>query len=588
MVEKVLRVEHAHTGHLSSTMITRLTRVGCFPDNNASANVLTRPMNCAPFTPTSVGQMRGWLNVCLRSHIKCKRARLREFPTRLIHIPRSPNHQDRLRLMTETSRAGPYAALSYCWGPAAAAQMKTTKGTIARWSGELPWQEIPPTIQDAVRVTYQLGFRYLWVDALCIIQDDEEDKDREIPKMSAIYSDADITIVASRASSVQEGFLHRRRFKTPVAFRLPFRSKRGQLGTIQLVMPQTGRWNANLEPLDTRAWAMQERLLARRALEFGTRQTRFFCQEYIDGQCDGWTPYAEYSLGRAKSLPHVDKLGHVSEHPLTTWDHMVSSYTHRSLTNQEDRIFAISGLAEAFSKWISGQYLAGLWSAGLPGNLLWEVHNTEVTDRPTQDQAPSWSWIAVKGSIKPKYFKTKGRPPVARDFEIVEVSARPKITKAPFGALSRGFLRVKARLKAAEWKQVRGGRPDAHSDRLRVPCASSSNEFLALRSRSDARELDGLGKGWSLIHLLLVLESQEPDSLEQSSSSLESEAGYSGLMLKEEGVGVYSRLGMFSFTPTFNNYHDSDHPQSEVQWQSRFHFQSSWFADCVAQTIILI
>ena len=413
--------------------------------------------------------------------------------------------------------------------------------------------------------------------------------------MSAIYSDADITIVASRASSVQDGFLHNRRFETPVAFRLSFRSSGGRLGTIQLVEPEWSSCENDLEPLDSRAWAMQERLLARRALEFGTRQTRFFCQEHIDGHCDGWTPHAETSGGRADRLPAIDKDGDSLEDLLMAWDRMVVSYTHRSLTNQEDKILAISGLAERFSTWIPGQYLAGLWSAGLPRNLLWEVERTGVTYRSMQDQVPSWSWAAVKGNLgrRPNGFRVAAHllppppPPVAGDFDIVEVLACPKIAEAPFGALSRGSLRVKGRLKATEWKQVKNAMFDTWCDRLRVPGASSSNEFLALRARSDAIELDGLGKDWSLIHLLLVLESQEPDSLEQSSPFLEPQALYSGLMLREEGIGVYSRLGVFSFTPSFN-YLDSYHPQSEAEWRSRFHFQSSWFADCLAQTVTLI
>ena len=103
--------------------------------------------------------------------------------------------------------------------------------------------------------------QFLWVDALCIVQDDEQDVEKEISLMPQIYGKAAVAIAASRAENVQEGFLHDRIVTENVdkVFEMPFRCPNRQMGTILLV---EARRLYLEEPLDTRGWEMQERLLS--------------------------------------------------------------------------------------------------------------------------------------------------------------------------------------------------------------------------------------------------------------------------------------------------------------------------------------
>jgi hypothetical protein len=90
-----------------------------------------------------------------------------------------------------------YVALSYVWGP-------PSKDDAEYVFPNLPAQ-LPPTIEDAIKVTKRLGIQYLWIDRYCINQNDPEDKMRQILQMGAIYSSAQLTIVAAAGSGPQYG-----------------------------------------------------------------------------------------------------------------------------------------------------------------------------------------------------------------------------------------------------------------------------------------------------------------------------------------------------------------------------------------------
>jgi hypothetical protein len=98
---------------------------------------------------------------------------------------------------SEPAEMGGYAALSYCWG--GFQQVTSTTAKLEQYQNRLDFRSFPKTIHDALTVTRSLGIPYLWVDALCILQDDEDDKAREIQKMGDVYSNAMITISAASA-----------------------------------------------------------------------------------------------------------------------------------------------------------------------------------------------------------------------------------------------------------------------------------------------------------------------------------------------------------------------------------------------------
>ena len=139
----------------------------------------------------------------------------------------------------------------------------------------IPTFTLPQTIQDAITITRKLGLQYLWVDALCIIQDSASDKDKEIAKMDRIYQNSQLTIFAASAEKCQDGFLATRslRGKFSPSIKLaciPFACPNGASGTVSL--RECDSYDIADEPLSKCGWALQERVLSSRLLIYGCCQ----------------------------------------------------------------------------------------------------------------------------------------------------------------------------------------------------------------------------------------------------------------------------------------------------------------------------
>lgn len=180
----------------------------------------------------------------------------------------------------------PYAALSYCWGTRS--NLKTTKNNVQSFRKSIEWEDLPPTLQDAIRVCRELAIRYIWIDALAIIQDDSSDLAKTLSQMPAIYAGACITIIASRATGVHEGFLGPR-IASPHpedVFKLPYKCHDGSLGSIVLYEMYGGEDTlSSQEPAEKRCWTLQERVLSPQTLDYGTMQLSWACKT-SDAQLD--------------------------------------------------------------------------------------------------------------------------------------------------------------------------------------------------------------------------------------------------------------------------------------------------------------
>jgi Heterokaryon incompatibility protein (HET) len=149
---------------------------------------------------------KDWLTECVQNHVNC---RFRTFdlaalPSRLLDVDLGPNSETvRVEDTVELGFGVQYLALSHCWG--SVATIKLTSKSLERCYFSISVDELPKTFRDAVSITRRLGFRYLWIDSLCIIQDLEKDWKCESAKMGSIYRNSTCCIAAVAARDSEGG-----------------------------------------------------------------------------------------------------------------------------------------------------------------------------------------------------------------------------------------------------------------------------------------------------------------------------------------------------------------------------------------------
>ncbi|KAI0122304.1 HET-domain-containing protein [Daldinia grandis] len=350
-----------------------------------------------------------------------------------------------------------YAALSYCWGSKSEAerQLKTTRDSIKNHTSQIKLESLPQTVADAVQVCRALGIRYLWVDALCIIQDDPDDWAAEAFEMSNVYAHSFITLCILQGESCLSGFStipH-----APQMLKINFRSKLDSSvsGKLYLRMMHTpeenlkqGRqligYNSDVpaqEDFDKaawskRGWTFQEAQLSPRKLFFGKLTFHFDCgniHESADGsKFDGHGLVAQGDM----------ELNGIMKY----WYRLVTEYGNRTLTYEHDRFPALSALARSISgKFPDQQYLAGLWKSDLHRGLLWTPY--AWTDLKTYLErleggytAPTWSWASrPNGLVWVGGFKPDN--PFSPEFELGDTIVVAENLN-PYGRVSSATLEL--------------------------------------------------------------------------------------------------------------------------------------------------
>lgn len=272
-------------------------------------------------------------------------------------------------------------------------------------SSGLLLSDLPQTLADAVYVTRSLGIQYLWIDALCIIQDDAEDWETESAKMSTIYEKSYLVIAASSSSSATQGFLGHQRQHQPYYVSVP--EKYGTRTTIAARRkPESGvhdHMDKKTDPLDQRAWAFQEKHMSTRCLIFSTDELQWQCRTTAVCECGGTAVRSSYHPLLPAFCDDMYQDDMVSTELRLqagdAWRNVVSDYNCRSLTHTDDKLPAISGIASRFAATMGLRYVAGLWKENIVKDLAWKQDSWTDLPLPTNDMAPSFSWASINGRV---------------------------------------------------------------------------------------------------------------------------------------------------------------------------------------------
>jgi hypothetical protein len=401
-------------------------------------------------------------------------------PTRVLDLGYENTSEVRLVESSTLPIDHPYMTLSHRWGQIEV--IKLTTATIDRIRNGIPISELPVLYQDAVTACRKLGTRYIWIDSLCIIQDQEQDWIHEASIMGRVYSNSLCNFEAAHAVDGHGRLFFSRseeRIK-PLLVTVQWH-RDGPLASF-LIDKSVHRDNDMHDaPLVGRAWVLQEQLLAARTLIYSSTQVHWVCRTqeasemFPRGVPDLRRGDSLYSRSLAPRPLQFLKKWIASDDPIhfdhgsmasgmimspwrgfcLSWRSIVLDYTSRSLTFEKDKLAAIAGLASLIHRKSKVQYIAGMWNErfSIEFELCWRPKphaNGQPSFRPKQYRAPTWSWASIEGSIDYRYEEDYS---VVGDNQLafVEHAEVETIDGTPTGPVKSGLIRIRGRL-IEKWK----------------------------------------------------------------------------------------------------------------------------------------
>jgi hypothetical protein len=336
-------------------------------------------------------------------------------------------------LYEECGELAPYITLSHCWGRIS--MMKTTKANYNQRRAGMRLSQFPATFQDTIQIARALHIQYVWIDSLCIFQDDQLDWEEQSALMATIYSNCYLNLAATHSPNSNGGLFLERWIPSfdaelgserhsitshPVLFQGAaniFVRRSFVNAHIDMLISDGGDRLYSVDesaPLVTRAWAYQERLLSPRAINFHSAELTWDCGGSggfcFDCEC-GHLKTQSFALEDFNVLDKERFVGEsasavTKEEALITWLDIVVHFSKLRLTFTQDRLPAIAGIAKRAANIIQSGYLAGLWEADIARGLVWradyapeEGHYLEniadVGTRADPYRAPTWSWASI-------------------------------------------------------------------------------------------------------------------------------------------------------------------------------------------------
>ncbi len=358
---------------------------------------------------------RNWLRTCKDSHKMCAPQPWHTLFQNNVHL-RLIDVED--RCLVDSHGDQQFVALSYVWGSVSVFKSTlSNKNKLYEKSGMKHfWHEISVTVQDAMEVTKALGERFLWTDAICIVQDDPVEKEHLIANMDAVYAGAYLTIVAADGEDANSGLPGIR-----PGTRHPSKQFEYMDG-LKMLPSKASIFECILScPWSKRAWTLQEALLSTRMLLFTSDGIHFSCNsttwsENLRQLSESSSPPWEFAtapgfeFGAEMAAIPIDSIRSSTGLPeelretlWSIWTSVMGDMSERKLTYEHDVLFATAGLTNLLEKALHTKFLYGLPVTQLEESLFWSpIEPGSLRRRKGKDDnpfGPSWSWSGWVGEI---------------------------------------------------------------------------------------------------------------------------------------------------------------------------------------------
>lgn len=523
--------------------------------------------------------VRPWLDECVSSHDACRSRQRSHLPKRVISVG---SHDHAPCLYESHGEESDYIALSYCWG--LGRSLTTTKSSYAARVTGISWEDFPNTIRDAMIFTQNIGVQFIWIDALCIIQDDAEDWRVEAAKMASIYENALLTLSATASDSTNSGCFPTPRAKSHKLSKQlssPFGSvdvyARLSFHHAHNVLFEYGG-DGYIHDLDeliregypvlTRGWIFQERVLSSRTVHCAPGELLWECISENRCECSATAHDREgrNALIKFKGLTRDGRPIDDRSPAIQLWTELIQSYSRRLFTYPTDKLVALSGAAQKFQRLDMGLYLAGLWRQDLHVQLCWYRASKSDPESRRINQ-PSWSWASIN---QPCFFATMSMKttPLIQKFEVLEAETELCGSDRMGGVSSGRIVASAPTVKASIHLQT----AEASSDTALDVMVKSGNHYFKVVTdvcqwKTGSKNWDNMQSSERMVEGDAVLCAGLFRAIETGSGGRMPLCRSAWLVLQPSEVqGVFKRVGIINFSTHSIESADKQSPETIDQY----------------------
>jgi hypothetical protein len=467
-----------------------------------------------------------------------------------------------------------YVTLSHCWGGEVKPQL--LKESLEDFKRGILIGSLPRTFQDAIYFAASLDtVGYIWIDSLCIIQNDERDWTKESANMHLVYSNSFLNLSATAALNSHGGFFRDCGFELlqeeevtldieglPRTYDEQAVPKclhdRSRFFKRQCIVVDASFWKHQVDegPVNMRGWVLQERLMSPRVVHFCHDQVGWecACRDAPKATTSCGTHPSTISAGSLKDKSIVegikrrllDAQAPIACSPFDLWAAVVNAYTRTTVSFPRDKLIALSGLAEITSKETKCAYVAGLWQTNLVNQLLWYIEPafdkrhrsfSNPATFKTEYCAPSWSWAAINATGHGiTYAKTARQRP----FVTIDDTHVTTLQDFEFGAVLSARITLRGKLRKARLVSIPNNRFAWHLvDCGHLDAERHQDVYLDCPLRDD----DCIDKPDTHVYVLPVA-----DNVQNSGTT--TDLHLVCLILRAgEQMGTFKRIGMTKLSP---------------------------------------
>ncbi|KAI1740242.1 hypothetical protein F4680DRAFT_458632 [Xylaria scruposa] len=322
---------------------------------------------------------------------------LKSLPTRLVSVGDVDDHSVKLILsavLTEEGQDSRYIALSHRW------KYPDGMDRTLEDNENIELEELPANFRDAIKVSRALRVPYLWIDSLCIIQDNPDDWIEECSRMREVYNGAYCTVAATRAKYTTDGFLGSR-IPRPCTKIHTEKTPSGKEADVYLVK-SIDDFNSEVEKaeLNTRGWVLQERALSRRILHFAESQVYM---EWGGGICCETTTrmFNRASFFYSDADFPSQAVEFYRGMKIRYYETIYTEYSNRKFSEDHDRAVALEGLESKILKAYETSGCYGIQRGKFSHeDLMKLIPRDKPKSRAIMDKVPTWSWMKLIGPIQ--------------------------------------------------------------------------------------------------------------------------------------------------------------------------------------------